>query len=383
MVAVALLLNILNGYGLTIMAVVGPAMIAAGVGTAADIAAASAWGLTGMAAGSLLLAQVADGAGRRPVAIIAALAIALGLLLPMVGCTVTFPVSALILSRLLAGLGIGILLPLTDVIAAEAAPDGRRPLAVAIMLTGYGIGALSAMLGGPALGAVHWGAGLAAGAGAALIAALLAAQVLASPAPHPRHRVPLVTVLTSRAILSVAGMALIYALHVATLGYVLGTLPRLMVQAGASAAMAQGAALAGNLAGIAGGLTLGWLAMRMPVRHLLIAVMLGGGAAAALFGLSAAHPPLLAGLLILSFALVQSAMVGLYVMMATLFPASIRVTGVGLVLGCGRMGSVIAAALAGRLAAAHMDGGAIVAIVALGTIAGALLVRLLPLRAAA
>jgi MFS transporter, AAHS family, 4-hydroxybenzoate transporter len=68
-----------------------------------------------------------------------------------------------------------------------------------------------------------------------------------------------------------------------------------------------------------------------------------------LLSVGQAHPALLAIALFLSGASVLGAVPGLYAVIASFYPTALRATGVGTVLGAGRIGSVVGPAAGGLL----------------------------------
>ena len=92
--------------------------------------------LLGMALGSLLLGAVADKLGRRPTILGCLVAMAIG----MFGAGHAQGVSALLLWRLLTGLGIGGTLASINAAAAELSNRRWRNFALALMVIGYPLG---------------------------------------------------------------------------------------------------------------------------------------------------------------------------------------------------------------------------------------------------
>lgn len=70
--------------------------------------------------------------------------------------------------------------------------------------------------------------------------------------------------------------------------------------------------------------------------------------------ISAGVPVLIVAAAIAGF-FVQGAMIVLYAVVARTFPADMRASGTGLVIGIGRVGSILPPLLAGSLAAAGLD----------------------------
>src|SRR5213082_3445273 len=92
--------------------------------------------LLGMAVGSVLLGNVADRKGRRPVILGCLVAMTLG----MFGAAQADNVEVLLLSRLVTGLGIGGALAAVNAAVAEVSNNRWRSLAMASFVIGYPLG---------------------------------------------------------------------------------------------------------------------------------------------------------------------------------------------------------------------------------------------------
>src|SRR5205823_1529806 len=92
--------------------------------------------LVGMALGSVLLGGVADKIGRRPTILGCLVAMTVG----MFGASLADGVPALLVWRLLTGLGIGGMLASINAAAAELSSQRWRSVAVSLMVIGYPVG---------------------------------------------------------------------------------------------------------------------------------------------------------------------------------------------------------------------------------------------------
>jgi MFS transporter, AAHS family, 4-hydroxybenzoate transporter len=105
-----------------------------------------------MALGAMLLSPLADRFGRRPLLIVSLLLLGLGTLAAIQGSGPT----EIAVWRLIAGCGLGAVVPITIAIVADIAPVDRRVTLVTIMASGFAIGAASAGQIAPLLSA-PWG----------------------------------------------------------------------------------------------------------------------------------------------------------------------------------------------------------------------------------
>jgi MFS family permease len=104
-----------------------------------------------------------------------------------------------------------------------------------------------------------------------------------------------------------------------------------------------------NVGGAIGGAVLGFLTLRFGVKGLTIVVMLLSTVMVALFGRT---PPDLQQLSMICAAAgfcTNAAIVGMYAIIAQVFPTHVRASGTGFAVGVGRGGSVLAPIIAGFL----------------------------------
>jgi MFS family permease len=116
--------------------------------------------------------------------------------------------------------------------------------------------------------------------------------------------------------------------------------------------------------------------MRLGLKKLVITALSGGAVLTAIFG---AIPPnfflLALGAAAMGLCL-QGGMMGLFAVVARTFPAHMRVSGIGLVIGVGRIGSAIGPAFAGQLLAVGLTRSSVaIAMAAPSMIAAILLLR--------
>ncbi|HMN43021.1 MAG TPA: MFS transporter [Povalibacter sp.] len=383
-VALTFVLSALDGYDVLSVTFAAPAITAAwGIGKAALGVVLSA-GLIGMALGAIVLAPLADLYGRKTLVLVSLALMAPGMAL----CANAHSIGELALWRVVTGLGIGCCVAVINPIAAEFANARRRAFTVAIMAIGYPVGGVAGGLIAAVL--MHhygWPAVFMAGAMAAAVLLPIVAlflpespgwllsrrdagalarvnAVLQRLGHGPLAMLPPHTTQARR------GYALLFAadrlgttawitsvnvLFVLTVYYVLSWLPQMVADAGFAASSASVVAAVANLAGVASGLALGWLAQRGGLRWLTAGSISGLGIAAILFGLTPASLPLLmlsGG--ICGFFLFGGA-TGLYATLATTFGDADRASGTGFVSGIGRVSSAIAPLIAGWLFATGFD----------------------------
>ena len=137
-----LLLNVADGFDVLAMSYAAPALAAQWSVDPKQLGAVFSAALVGMAVGSLFLAPLADVFGRRRVV----LATAAFLSASMFATALSVSVWQLVLLRFLAGLGIGVMVPISATLATEYSPTRIRNASVVLVAAGFSIGAVSAGL---------------------------------------------------------------------------------------------------------------------------------------------------------------------------------------------------------------------------------------------
>jgi AAHS family 4-hydroxybenzoate transporter-like MFS transporter len=144
-------------------------------------------------------------------------------------------------------------------------------------------------------------------------------------------------------------LALVVALNLFMLYFTLNWLPTLLGRAGLSASDALLATVVLNTGGGLGSITWGLLIDRFGGFQVMALAGLAASTGLALLGLGDAHPALLVAALFVTGACIMGAMPGLYAVIASVYPTTIRSTGLGSVLAAGRIGSVLGPAAGGVL----------------------------------
>jgi predicted MFS family arabinose efflux permease len=173
-----------------------------------------------------------------------------------------------------------------------------------------------------------------------------------------------------------------YMFHTITFYYILKWSPQIVADFGYPPAQAASVLTWANIGGATGGLLFGFLMRKWDIRTPTIVMLLLGAVAVAAFGFPRDS---LWGWRMATFTtgfFTNAAIVGFYAALARGFPAHARATGTGVVLGVGRFGAAGSPILAGllftQLGKDHLLTVSIV--MALGSIAAAVMLFLLPLR---
>jgi MFS family permease len=120
-----------------------------------------------------------------------------------------------------------------------------------------------------------------------------------------------------------------------------------------------------SLGGLAGGIIVGLLGLRLPIRLVAAFALLTMGLGLVGFGTAGANLPLAqVTAAIIGFGIFGAA-VAVYATGAITFPARVRATGMGIVMSAGRVGSIFGPYTAGLLLGAQFNRSAVCAILAI------------------
>ena len=131
-------INMVDGMDVVIMSYIAPAL-ARDWGIEPDaMGGVFSAGLAGMAIGGIFIAPLADRLGRRRIILTALTLMSAG----MIASGFATGLWSLVASRVIVGAGIGTVLAAMAALAAEAAPEGRKDMAVGIVQAGYPLAAV-------------------------------------------------------------------------------------------------------------------------------------------------------------------------------------------------------------------------------------------------
>ena len=383
-VCVAVLLSALDGFDVLGMAYVAPAIGAEWQLSKAVLGFLLSTSLIGMAIGSLTLSPLADIFGRKPAAFGGVSLMLLGSLLSAISQTVP----QLAACRILTGVGIGVMVPLTTTIAAEFASAKGRAFAVTSTTVGFTAGSvLGSFVAAVLLQHFSWHSVFVSGAVAGVlllpviawglpespsflisrrgpkaleqlnvVLARLNRPVLhALPAAAPARRASYRALFGSDMRVMTCSFAAVMVLVATTNYYLLNWLPQMIADAGYTPSTGSLVSAVSSTVAMISGLSFGFAATRFGPVRLGSFAMIGLGCAVVIFGFT---PPTL-HLLLLSVSLVGIFAGGasslFYATLAQSFPPLTRVTGIGFVTGFGRVFSVSGPAVAGVMFAAGLN----------------------------
>jgi benzoate transport len=378
-IILCVLLNALDGFDVLAISFASPGIAIEWGVDRAELGLVLSMELIGMAAGSVILGNLADRIGRRPIILLCLALMALG----MLSASFSFSVISLSAVRLVTGLGIGGMLACTNTMVAELANARARSLAITVMAAGYPIGAI---LGGSVasmllvaggwrdiflFGAIVTGIFLplslfllpesigfllqkrpegALGKVNDLLRRMGHQPVEALPSPDPAIPKASIGALFAPGLANITTLLTVaYFAHIMTFYFILKWVPKIVVDMGFAPSAAGGVLVWANVGGLVGALLLSLLSWRISIRALVIIAMVASAIMVTIFGQGQSS---LAGLALIAAAAgfcTNSAVVGLYVIIAQSFPTSVRAGGTGVVIGIGRGGAALGPIIAGLL----------------------------------
>ena len=365
-------------------------------------------GLLGMAAGSLLISPLADVWGRRRVLLPSLALVTAG----TAWSAMSVGAVELGLSRMVTGLGIGGTIAIINPLAAEYSNERRRDLSVMLLNLGFPVGAIGGgVVAAWILPSYGWRALFLCATMLGLVLLLLSFKLLpepvsgllARPAPDTLKKVNAylrrcnqreILTLPDAVVRKPAIAALIegemarltlyvtaiYFLYVMSLFYIQSWIPAIVAGAGFNISQAAYVSVWMNCGGIAGGVILGIVAARIGLKQAVASAFFIGAAIIAGLEYAANDIIILAGAGSVLGVFTIGGMVGLYAVISRSFPIHMRASGTGIVIGVGRLGSVIGPAGGGVLLSLGLSQSLISTIMAAPAILAALLLLRLKIR---
>ena len=397
-VGLCLFFNMLDGFDITAMAVVA-SPVATELGLTSDrLGWIFSIALAGMMAGAMFLAPVSDVVGRRKLIIAALLLVGVSIILTARASTYL----EFIVLRFLSGMGAGALLACLATLAAEYSPNKYRAAAVAVVTSGYPLGAMMtsvvAVFVMPEYGwrGMFWFGGvltIAMAVAAFLLIPeslnflfqkrpegalkrvntilkrldrepLAAMPELTTARPVSKDGVignmlKLVTSNNSVGRMKLGKATLIlwsaFFLCFSTLYFLMSWIPKLMDDSGYDASVGREAFFMFNFGGVIGIYLISFLSTRWKLTNLVFLLSGASAVGMVVFAFAPNQLELLMGLILVIGILQQGGFTGLYGTAAKLYPTEIRSTGIGWAIGLGRSGAVAGPAIAGYLIAAGLD----------------------------
>jgi len=386
-IGLCFLLNMLDGFDITAMAVVAGAVASEMALSPDRLGWIFSFALAGMMAGAMLLGPLSDIVGRRRVIILSVLLIGVSILLTAKASTLF----EFVVLRFVSGLGAGAMLACQATLAAEYSPDKYRALSVGAVTSGYPAGAMmTSVAAGVIMPVYGWPGMFLFGGGLTLAMAVIAWLFLPESLKYLFERRPVDALIRINRILAKLGkkelaampqvidevataraglmatmlkliapqhrsatlqLWLTFFLSFASLYFLMSWVPKLVEDAGFTAADGRRAFFLMNLGAIIGTFVLGIVATRLKLTNLVAAFFLASGVGMLIYAVVPANLSLLYVLIFFIGLFQQGGFTAMYSVAAKVYPTDVRSTGIGWAVGLGRLGAVAGPAIAGYLIA--------------------------------
>lgn len=378
-IIICISLNALDGFDVLAISFASPGIAAEWGINRAELGVVLAMELVGMAFGSIFLGGIADKFGRKPTIQFCLVLMTAG----MFGAAFVDSVMTLLIIRFITGLGIGGMLASTNAMVSEFANKKSCNLCVIIMATGYPIGAvLGGSIASMLLETHTWRAVFIFGGSITglfmLVVAFWLPESLLYMVNHPkentldkvnhmlaRMKKPLLDALPAPEVSAKKSsystlfssemrkltllLMVAYFAQIMTFYFILKWIPKIVVDMGFGAAQAGQVLVWANLGGAVGAILLGLLTSKLNLRLTMIPVLILAFVMVSVFGIGYSDLSTLALVSAATGFFTNAGVVGLYGLMAQAFPANVRASGTGVVIGIGRGGAALSPVVAGLL----------------------------------
>lgn len=378
-------LNALDGFDILAISFAGPGIAQEWELGNAGLGYVLSMELFGMMLGSVFLGGVADKIGRRPTIMGCLMAMVIGMFM----VTTTSSLAELGLWRVITGLGIGGMLAALNAQAAEFSNNKNRGFCIATMAVGYPVGGVigglvvtqlmqffdwrSVFYFGTAVSAafipivyfampesVHWLTRKQPEGALEKINTTMKKLGHSAISQLPdidemTRKVSTSFLFSKLMIRTTIIVTLAYFLHVITLYYILKWTPKLVVDMGFPAYLAGEALTWASIGGALGCVFFGILSIRFSLKSLTIFTFVMAWVFTAIYGRSPAELTSIKFYVAMAGFFTNAGIVGMYAILAQVFPTHARASGTGFVVGIGRGGSVLSPIFAGYLLEAGLE----------------------------
>ncbi|WP_167471180.1 MFS transporter [Cupriavidus lacunae] len=400
---------VMDGFDIQALGFVAPAIVQAWQISPASLGPVFGAGLFGMLAGSIVLGAMSDRIGRRPVLIGATVFYGLC----MLSTTLVQTIPQFLVIRFLTGFGIGGVMGNAIALVSEYSPQKRRASLMTWVSCGFTAGAIaSGVLSAALVPTAGWKSIFVVGGVMPLIVALAMLKILPESlqllvikrsdpqriAPWLGRIAPDVQVNASTSF-TVHGQAsakasvgelfssgrgtmtlLLWGINFANLldlFFLSNWLPMLSLRTGDGSATAVLIGTSLQVGGTVGALLMGPLMDRFGFYRVLTLGFLVATVAVAAVGLPDLSLGLRYAVVLISGVCIVGGQPAINALTATLYPTSLRATGVGWSLGVGRAGSIVGPVVAGQLIELHWSNTALFVAAAVPALAACLMLVML------
>lgn len=389
-VGLCLFFNMLDGFDITAMAVVA-GEVSEELGLSPDrLGFIFSAALFGMMAGAMFLAPVSDIIGRRKLIIFSICLVGVSILLTANASSF----AEFMVLRFISGVGAGGMLASQATLAAEYSPDKYRAASVAIVTSGYPMGAMmTSVIASFIMPDYGWRGMFWFGGAFTLAMGLVAWMLIPESLKYLFERRPenalgrvneilvklkkpvlpdlpviaddknkgsnfiqvMLKLLAPEHRLKTLTLWAAFFLCISTLYFLMSWIPKLMEDSGFAATTGRNAFFNFNLGGVFGIYLMAWMSTRWKLSNLIFLMSFSSAVGMVIFAYAPNNLTLLMTLILLIGVLQQGGFTGLYAAASKVYPTEIRSTGIGWAIGLGRWGAVVAPAVAGYLIVAGFD----------------------------
>jgi len=409
-VMMCILLNALDGFDVLSIAFASPGIAQEFEINRAVLGVVLSMELMGMAVGSVILGNVADKIGRRPIILFCLAVMAMG----MYFASGAQSVNELSFHRFYTGLAIGGMLATTNAMVAEFSNRRHRSLCVMLMAGGYPLGVViggtiaSGLLAHDSWRAIFEFGAIATIAFFPLVWFLVPESVayhtiqrgtdslvkinssLKKMGKEPIAALPDVTDKPKTSLLELFKPAMLrttivltvaYFMHIMTLYFLLKWTPKIVVDMGYSASSAGGVLVWANLGMLTGSILFGLLSSRFATRNLMFVALVMSSIMIYVFGKGYSELDQLSAVAYIAGFFINGGVVGLYALFADHYPDNLRASGTGFSIGLGRGGAAASPIIAGILFTAGYGLSLVATFMAFGSVVAAIVLVFLKARA--
>jgi benzoate transport len=379
-IAIALTLILIDGFDVAVMAYAAPSLSRAWGLDPVTLGFLLSASLFGMAAGSIFLTPLADKIGRRKLALISLVIISIGMVLSVFAAD---PMQ-LMAYRILTGLGVGGMMANLNVLVSEYSSDKRRGTIIGIYAAGYPIGAtVGGLVAAPLIPAFGWHSVFVIGAALTVLMLLISWRFLPESLDYLLTRRPEGALQKINGILARIGRPALgelpalpeavrqqsavseilsrptrfrtlalwigYACLVGAYYFANTWTPKIVAAASGNDSLGVTIGVIANAGGILGCFIFSALAIKFRSRPLLVWALGAAAAAYLLFGVVFTQINLAIIVALFLGILTTAGIAGFYAVAPDIYTARARATGIGWMIGLGRLVSIIAPILVGYL----------------------------------
>ncbi len=377
-IAICFLMNMFDGMDVLIISYTAPTIAKMWTVGPEALGGVFSAGLVGMTIGALFLTPLADTYGRKKIMLISGMIMSMGIFIT----SYAHNLSELIFMRFVSGAGIGSMLASTAVVAAEYTPQKTKDWWVALVVSGYPVGAvLSGLVSAQIVPSSGWQtmfkiAGITTCISIPLIYFLMNESIdyyLKSQPPGALKNIneiliklnmptieSLPKVENSQSTMPISKLIegdyrkhsiqlwISLFLAFATLYFLTNWIPKLAANTGVSTKAAIYAGTLFNVGAIIGIWVQGYFSSRYSLKRTIGVLLLFTGVLMITFRLYLGSNFVLFIYSMLGFG-IQGGFVGMYTIAARMYPTEFRSTGVGWSIGIGRLGGIVGPLIGGIL----------------------------------